>query len=76
MKMLFRIIYQDKSSWNTILEKKLQNLWLKLLKDLRSLFKLIVSRYLFRSVQENVLPIELHGFRDTSMKAYSALCYT
>ena len=42
MKMLFRIICQDKTSRNTILEKKLQNLWLKLLKDLRSLFKLIV----------------------------------
>ena len=39
------------------------------------LFKLIVPRYLFYSVQKNVLLIELHGFCDSSMKAYSALCY-
>ena len=39
------------------------------------LFKLIVPRYLFYSVQKNVLRIELHGFCDSSMKAYSALCY-
>ena len=57
----------------TILDK-LQNLWLKLPNDLKSLFKLTVRRYLFHSVQENVLRIELHGFCDSSMKAYSSLC--
>ena len=75
MKMLFQIICQDKTSWDTILEEKLQNLWLKLLNDLKSLYKLIIPRYLFHSVQENILRIELHGFCDSSMKAYSALCY-
>ena len=55
--------------------EKVANLWLKLLNDLKSLFKLIVSRYLFHSFQENVLRIELHGFCDSSMKTYSVLCY-
>ena len=45
-----------------IIEKKLQNLWLKLFNDLKGLFKLIAPRYLFYSVQENVLHIKLHGF--------------
>ena len=43
--------------------------------DLKGLFKLIVPKYLSHGVQENVLRIELHGFCDSSMKAYSALCY-
>ena len=33
MKMLIQIICQDKTSWDTNLEKKLQNLWLKLLNN-------------------------------------------
>ena len=75
IKMLFQIICQNKTSWDTILEKNLQNLWLELSNDLKGLFKLIVPRYLFHGVQENVLRIELPGFCDSSMKAYSALYY-
>ena len=75
MKMLFQIICQNETLWDTVLEKNLQNLWLKLLNDLKGLFKLIVPRYLFNSVQENVLCIELHDFCGSSMKDYSALCY-
>ena len=75
MKMLLRIIFHDKTSWDTVTEKKLRNLWLKLLNDLKGLFKLIVPRYLFHSVQENVLRMKLHTFCDSSMKAYAALCY-
>ena len=37
MKMLFQVIFSDKTSWDTILEKKLLNLWLKILHDLKSL---------------------------------------
>ena len=55
-----------------IIEKKLQNLWLKLFNDLKGLFKLIVPRYLFYSAQESVLHIKLHGFCGSSVKAYSA----
>ena len=44
LKMLFQIICQDKTSWDTILEKSLQNLWLKLLNDLKNLSKLIVAK--------------------------------
>ena len=71
LKMSCQSIFRDKASW----EKRWQNLRLKLLNDLKGLFKLIVPRYLFHSVQENVLHIELNGFCDISMKAYSALCY-
>ena len=74
MKMSCQSIFRDKASWDTILEKRWQNLWLKLLNDQKGLFKLIVPRYLFHSVQ-NVLHIELNGVCDISMKAYSALCY-
>ena len=42
----------------------------------KSLFKLIIPRYLFHSVQEIVLRIEVHGFCESSMKVYLALCYT
>ena len=56
-----------------IIEKKLQNLWLKFFNDLKGLFKLIAPRYLFYSVQENVLHIKLHGFCGRSVKVYSAL---
>ena len=51
-------------------------LWLRSLNDLKSLCKLITPKYLFQSVQENVLQIELHGFLGSSMKTYSALCHT
>ena len=49
MKMLFQIICHDKSSWDTVIEKKLQNLWLKLLNDLKGSFKVFVPRYLFHN---------------------------
>ena len=68
MKMLFQIICHDRTSWETILEDKLQNLWLKLLNDLKSFYKLIVPRYLYHSVQENVLSLELHDFCGSSVK--------
>ena len=74
-KMLFQIICHDKTSWDTVIQKKIQNFWLEVLNNLKGLFKLIVPRYLFHSVQGNVLRIKLHGFCDSSMKAYSALFY-
>ena len=45
-------------------------LCLRSLNDLKSLCKLIVPKYLFQSVQENVLQIELHGFLGSSMKTH------
>ena len=56
--------------------KKLQDLWFmfKIIKRFDKFEKLIVPKYSFHSVQENVLCIELHGFYDGSIKAYSALC--
>ena len=41
MEMLFQIICHDKTWWDTIIIKQLQNLWLKLLNDLKGLFKLL-----------------------------------
>ena len=55
--------------------EKVAKFMVKIIKNLRSLFKLIVPRYLFHSVRENFLRIKLHGFCDSSMKDYSALCY-
>ena len=51
-KMLFQIICHGKTSWDTVIQKKMQNFWLKVLNNLKGLFKLIVPRYLFHSSNE------------------------
>ena len=75
-KMLFQIICTNKFSWDDSLPNDLLKQWINLLEKLRTLDKLVIPRAILKDIKENeVLRCEMHGFCDSSLKAYSAMVY-
>ena len=75
-KMLFQIICTNKFNWDDPLPNDLLKEWINLLEKLRTLDKLVVPRAILKDIKENeVLRCEMHGFCDSSLKAYSAMVY-
>ena len=75
-KMLFQIICTNKCNWDDPLPNDLLKEWINLLEKLRTLDKLVVPRAILKDIKENeVLRCEMHGFCDSSLKAYSAMVY-
>ena len=75
-KTLFQIICTNKFSWDDSLSNDLLKQWINLLENLRTLDKLVILRALLKDIKENeVLRRKMHGFCDSSLKAYSAMVY-
>ena len=49
--------------------------WLKLVCQLRTLNKLVIPRQNIKVIKDEILSIELHGFCDSSLRAYGSLVY-
>ena len=49
--------------------------WLKLVCQLRTLNKLVIPRQNIKVLKDEILSIELHGFCDSSLRAYGSLVY-
>ena len=75
-KMLFQTICTNKFNWDDPLPNDLLKEWINLLEKLRTLDTLVVPRAILKDINENeVLRGEMHGFCDSSLKAYSAMVY-
>ncbi|XP_070855415.1 uncharacterized protein [Drosophila suzukii] len=71
-KILFHELWLLDLGWDTELPPKIADWWNKCRNDLLSLRDLRLPRF----VQNNEDHIELHGFSDASIKAYSAVIYS
>lgn len=78
-KLIMQKIWSDKSDWDDVLNTDLLSEWLKFLKFLPDVKNLSIARYLFspESLTEKncILKIELHGYCDSSAKAYGCCLY-
>ena len=49
--------------------------WLKLVRQLRTLNKLVIPRQNIMVIKDEILSIELHAFCDSSIRVYGSLAY-
>jgi len=64
--------WQDKLKWDELLPAHLQQEWNQLLQTIRKLSQLKINR---KVICSNALNIQLHGFCDSSERAYGACLY-
>ena len=75
-KMLFQTICTNKFNWDDPSPNDFLKEWINLLEKLRTLDTLVIPRAILKDINENeVLRCEMHGFCDSSLKAYSAMVY-
>ena len=74
VKILFQELCADKSSWDDELPSEMKQRWSALINELEVLQNVRVPRCYF-SFPSAKRRIELHGFSDTSQKAYAAAIY-
>ncbi|GFT55170.1 integrase catalytic domain-containing protein [Trichonephila clavipes] len=71
-KILFQSLWQLKLDWNDPLPSKLVSYWKSFIDALESINCLDIPRY---CLQDKSIRTELHGFTDSSEKAYGAVLY-
>ena len=74
-KILFQHLCIDKLDWDEELPKEFQSRWLNYVKKLKKISQISVPRYCFLGASNVVTSINLHGFSDSSINAYSAVIY-
>ena len=75
LKLLFQLICSDRISWDQEIRDSISDKWLKLLRQLRTLNKLVILRQNIKVIKDKILSIELHGFCDCFVRAYGSLVY-
>lgn len=71
-KIFMQLLWQEKIGWDQGLPENLQKSWLNFCSDLHLLNTLSIPRQV---VNETSVLLELHGFADSSEKAYGACVY-
>ena len=74
-KILFQHLCIDKLDWDEELPKEIQSRWLNYVNKLKKISQINVPRYCFLGASNVVMSINLHGFSDSSINAYSAVIY-
>ena len=75
LKLLFQLICSDKIPWDQEMPDGISDKWLKLVRQLRTLNKLVIPRQNIKVIKDEILSIELHRFCDSSLRAYGSLVY-
>ena len=70
LKLLFQLICFDKLPWNQEMPDSISDKCLKLVCQLRTLNRLVIPRQNIKVIKDEILSIELHGFCDSSLRAY------
>ena len=77
--LMARLIFQDacrlEFSWDDALNEDLEKRWVKWLKEMEAVTDIKLDRCVYKSLEEEILAIFLHGFRDASKNAYCAALY-
>jgi len=74
LKTLFQQLCIDKRSWDHPLEGTVLEEWNQLMKELKTLSCIKISRYYFIPNKESIT-CQLHGFCDASTREYAAVIY-
>lgn len=72
-KIIMQQIWLSKIDWDEQLDSQTLTAWKKFISKVPDLANLKISRYLFDD--NKILKVELHGFSDSSIKAYGACIY-
>ena len=74
-KLFFQELCKTKIDWDDPLNGNLLKMWHKLINGLDGVTALSLPRCYFQGIQDKVVSCSLHGFGDTSSKAYAAVIY-
>ena len=77
--LMAKLIFQDacrlEFSWDNVLPEDLEKRWVKWLKEMEAVTDIKVDRCVYKSLEEEILAIFLHGFGDASKNAYCVALY-
>ncbi|KAK6175232.1 hypothetical protein SNE40_013739 [Patella caerulea] len=75
----FKLFFQDLCKrgvrWDDALEEEHLSKWRRLIELARNMKPILVSRCYFQNIQESIISCHLHGYCDSSSKAYAAVVY-
>ena len=74
-KILFQELCKDKRDWDEPLEGSCKSIWQRLVTQLQGVKPLTLPRCYYAGTEGEVIANELHGFCDTSAKAYGAVVF-
>ena len=74
-KLLFKLLWINKSDWDDELDDIIKQKFLKFLNDLKIIKQISMSRFIYGAFKEQICNIELHCFCDSSLQAYSSVIY-
>ena len=75
LKSLFQLLCKDKLDWDDVIPKELEEIWGKIIGDLKLLKEVRCGRFVRISNFHAGIRVELHGFSDSSKEVYSAVVY-
>ena len=75
LKLLFQLICSNKTPWDQEILYSICHKWLKLVRQLWILNKLLIPRQNINVIKDQVLRIELHEFYDSSLRVFGGLVY-
>ena len=75
LKLLFQLICSNNTPWDQEILYSISHKWLKLVRQLWILNKLLIPRQNINVIKDQVLRIELHEFYDSSLRVFGGLVY-
>ena len=75
VKIIFQLLCQDKRDWDEAVPADISVTWNKFLSELHSVNSVRIARYTFSEIKHDFHSVQLHGFADSSQKAYAAVVY-
>jgi hypothetical protein len=75
LKSLFQLLCKDKLDWDDVIPKEREEIWGKIIGDLKLLKEVRCGRFVRISNFHTGVRVELHGFSDSSKEVYSAVVY-
>ena len=72
-KLLFKLLFIDKSDWDDEMNDIIKQKFLKFLNDLKNIKQISMSRFIYGAFKEQICNMELDCFCDSSLQAYSSV---
>ena len=75
LKHLFQELCESEVGWNDEISHPIRVKWERLVAELLKMKRILLPRYYFYNISEEVISSTIHGFCDASMMAYAAVTY-